>query len=114
MLDREGGDPCTHDVLLFCIFGEIPINDWVVPHYTTEQWRSRVYALKYVLALGVSALAVPLVAWLHRLSGGFQALFLTLAACAAVITVTAGCVLPAARHSRRLQQSDCQAYAARV
>ena len=100
--------------LMFCIFGAIPINDWVVAHYTTEQWRSRVYALKYVLALGVSALAVPLVAWLHRLSGGFQTLFLTLAACAVVIAVTAGCVLPAARHSRRPQPSDRQAYSVRT
>lgn len=83
--------------LMFCIFGAIPINDWVVARYTTEQWRSRVYAVKYVLALGVSALAVPLVAWLHRASDGFQSLFLVLAACAAVIMLTAASVLPAGR-----------------
>jgi MFS family permease len=67
--------------LMCCIFGEIPINDWVVARYTTEHWRSRIYALKYVLALGVSALAVPLVAWLHSTHDGFRSLFLILAMC---------------------------------
>jgi len=83
--------------LMFFIFGEIPINDWVVAHYTTERRRSRVYALKYVLSLGVSALAVPLVAGLHGASHGFHTLFLTLAACAMTIPLVAACVLPAAR-----------------
>jgi MFS family permease len=83
--------------LMFFIFGAIPINDWVVARYVTNQWRSRVYALKYVLSLGVSALAVPLVARLHAADGGFQMLFLTLAACAAAIAVAAAILLPAVR-----------------
>jgi MFS family permease len=98
--------------LMFFIFGEIPINDWVVAHYTTERWRSRVYALKYVLSLGVSALAVPLVAWLHGASHGFHTLFLTLAACATTIPLVAASLLPAVRfqplprQDRRAQPID--------
>jgi MFS family permease len=83
--------------LMFFVFGEIPINDWLVARYTTEQWRSRVYAAKYVLSLGVSALAVPLVAWLHGAHGGFHTLFLSLAACAAVIMLAAVALLPSVR-----------------
>jgi MFS family permease len=90
--------------LMFCIFGAIPINDWIVAHYATAQWRSRVYALKYVLALGVSAFAVPLVAWLHRTNDGFQNLFLGLAACAAVILVVAASVLPGGHVPARWQR----------
>ena len=98
--------------LMFFIFGEIPINDWVVAHYTTERWRSRVYALKYVLSLGVSALAVPLVAWLHGACHGFHTLFLTLAACATTIPLVAASLLPAVRfqplprQDRRAQPID--------
>jgi MFS family permease len=83
--------------LMCCVFGAIPINDWVVARYIADRWRSRVFALKYVLSLGVSALAVPLVAWLHGAHGGFQTLFLTLAVCAAVIPLAAVSLLPLGR-----------------
>jgi MFS family permease len=99
--------------LMFFIFGEIPINDWLVVRYTTEQWRSRVYALKYVLSLGVSVLAVPLVAGLHGASGGFHILFLTLAACALIMPLVAICVLPAVR-SQPLPGQDQRAQPAGV
>lgn len=82
--------------LMFFIFGEIPIHDWMVARYVAESWRSRVYAAKYVLSLGVSALAVPLVAWLYGATGGFTVLFIVLAACVAVIVLTALVVLPRA------------------
>jgi MFS family permease len=82
--------------LMFFIFGEIPINDWVVARYTPEHWRSRVYAGKYVLSLGVSSLAVPLVAILHGATDGFQTLLLTMAGCVAVIPLAASILLPTA------------------
>ena len=97
--------------LMFFIFGAIPINDWVVARYVTDQWRSRVYALKYVLSLGVSALALPLVAWLHAADGGFQTLFLVLAVCAAAIAVAAAILLPAVRsQSRRGADQPAQGF----
>jgi MFS family permease len=82
--------------LMFFIFGEIPINDWVVARYTPEHWRSRVYAGKYVLSLGVSSLAVPLVAIFHGATDGFQTLFLSMAGCVAVIPLAASILLPTA------------------
>jgi MFS family permease len=75
--------------LLLCVFGQIPITDWLVGRHASAAWRSRVLALKYVLVLGVSALAVPLVATLHATGGGFAVLFVILAGAIGVVTVAA-------------------------
>ncbi|HET6521222.1 MAG TPA: MFS transporter [Geminicoccaceae bacterium] len=75
--------------LLLCVFGQIPITDWLVGRHASAAWRSRVLALKYVLVLGVSALAVPLVATLHATGGGFAVLFVLLAGAIGVVTVAA-------------------------
>ena len=81
-------------LLLMCtVFGQIPIMDTLVARYTRNEWRSRIYAVKYVLALGVAASAVPLVAFLHDYSAGFHLVFLVLAIAAAIIT-TAALMLP--------------------
>ena len=71
--------------IMLLVFGQIPISDTIVARYTTDAWRSRVYAVKYLLSLGVSATAVPLVAGLHEWSGGFYAVFITLAAMAVIV-----------------------------
>ncbi|MBI2510057.1 MAG: MFS transporter [Betaproteobacteria bacterium] len=72
-------------VMMFFIFGQIPINDAMVAAYTDERWRSRVFAVRYVVSFSASAASVPLVAWVHGASGGFQYLFFLLAAVAAVM-----------------------------
>ncbi len=73
------------------VFGEIPIHDALVAHYGAPEWRARIYALKYVLSLGVSSIAVPTVAWLHLAEApagnGFVALYIALAAAAAILLV---------------------------
>ncbi len=76
-------------VLMAAVFGEIPIHDTLVARHVGSAWRSRLYALKYVLSLGVSALAVPLVSGLHAYGGGFQALFVVLAGMAGLIALAA-------------------------
>jgi len=75
-------------VMLF-VFGEIPISDALVARYAAAAWRARLYALKYVMSLGVSAAAVPTVALLHRPGAGFGSLFALLAACMLIVAVTA-------------------------
>jgi hypothetical protein len=76
-------------VMLVLIFGEIPIHDTLVARYTVEAWRSRVYAVKYVISFGVSALGVPLIATLHGSSGGFAWLFLAMAGFALILGIAA-------------------------
>lgn len=68
--------------MMFFVFGQIPINDAMIARYTAERWRARAYAVRYVVSFGGSALAVPLVAWLHASGGGFPVLYAVLAALA--------------------------------
>lgn len=64
---------------IFLVFANVTVNDTIVARYATPEWRSRVYALRYVLSYGVSATAVPLVALMHSAGGGFTELFMVLA-----------------------------------
>jgi MFS family permease len=75
--------------MMFAVFGQIPINDAMVARYTAEEWRARAYAVRYVVSFVGSAAAVPLVAYVFRVTGDFQALFLLLAALAATALVAA-------------------------
>jgi MFS family permease len=85
--------------MMFFVFGQIPINDAMVARYSDEAWRSRIYALRYVVSFGASACAVPLVAAAHRYSSDFKYLFFTLAAMA-LLMFTAAVLLPS-RERRR-------------
>ncbi len=69
--------------MMLAIFGQIPLNDAIVGKYCADEYRARVLAVRYVVSLGVAAIAVPLIALLHRTEGGFRNVFLTLAALAA-------------------------------
>ncbi|MDE0745887.1 MAG: hypothetical protein OSB66_09160, partial [SAR202 cluster bacterium] len=44
---------------------------------TTDQWRSRVYAARYLVTFSAMAITLPLLAWLHN-HWGFDGLFLVL------------------------------------
>jgi len=66
--------------MMFAIFGQVTINDTMVARYTTDAWRARVYAVRYVVSFSASAWAVPLVAYLHQRTGGFDLTFKVLAA----------------------------------
>jgi MFS family permease len=70
-------------LMMLAVFGQIPLNDAIVGRYCADEYRARVLAVRYVVSLGVAAVAVPLIAVLHRTAGGFGNVFLTLAALAA-------------------------------
>lgn len=70
---------------LFAVFGQIPVNEAMVGRYVADSWRSRVYALRYLVSFGASAAAIPLVGFLHA-HGGFTALFTALAGAALAMT----------------------------
>jgi MFS family permease len=81
--------------MMLFVFGEIPIASWLVGRYVAASWQSRVFALQYVLSLGVSALVVPMIAVFYEATGGFAMFFMALAAAAAVVAAAA-LVLPSA------------------
>ena len=74
--------------MVFAIFGQVTFNDGMVARYATDEWRSRVYALRYFLSFGVSAVAIQLVAFMHE-HGGFKALLEILSLCSVVVLIGA-------------------------
>ncbi len=82
---------------MFVVFGQIPINDVLVGRMARSEWRSRAYALRYVVTFSVMASAVPLIGWIHA-NGGFSRLF-GLLAVAALMIFGAVLLLPRANHS---------------
>jgi MFS family permease len=70
-------------LMMLAIFGQIPLNDAIVGRYVADEYRARVLSVRYVVSLGVAAVAVPLIAVLHKTEGGFSNVFLVLAALAA-------------------------------
>ncbi len=69
---------------MLVVFGQIPINDVLVGRIARSEWRSRAYALRYVITFSVMASAVPVIAWVHS-QWGFDALFGLLATAASCI-----------------------------
>lgn len=72
-------------LMMLAVFGQIPLNDAIVGKYCADEYRARVLGVRYVVSLGVAAVAVPLIAALHRTEGGFRNVFFVLAALAAGI-----------------------------
>ncbi len=75
--------------VMLLVFSAIPIYDTIIARYAAGHWRSRIYALKYTVGLGVSAGTVPLIAWVRDETGGFGAVFWILAALAVAVVVSA-------------------------
>lgn len=76
-------------VALLLVFGEIPVSDWLIGRHIAGAWQSRIYAVNYVFALGVSALTYPMISELYKVTGDFSVLFWILAVCAAAVLAAA-------------------------
>jgi MFS family permease len=85
---------------MFVVFGQIPINDVLVGRMARSEWRSRAYALRYVVTFSVMASAVPLIGWLHA-NGGFSRLFNVLTVAAALIFCATLLLPPSSQMSAR-------------
>jgi MFS family permease len=72
---------------MLVVFGQIPINDVLIGRITRSEWRSRVYAFRYIISFSVSASSVPFIAWIHA-RWGFDSLFTVLSAAAACIFIS--------------------------
>ncbi len=76
-------------ILVLLMFAELPITGWLVGRYISTRWRARVFAVEYVLSLGMSALIVPLIATLYAWGVGFDQLYAGFAVSAVVVLVAA-------------------------
>jgi MFS family permease len=73
-------------------FGQVTVNDAMVGKYTTEQWRSRAYAVRYFIGFTAAGASVGLVAWLYQ-RGGFTTILHAFAAIC-VLSIVAAIILP--------------------
>jgi MFS transporter, FSR family, fosmidomycin resistance protein len=73
--------------------GTATVENCLIARYTPAAWRATMYGMKFVLALGLSSLGVPLVALIYGSSGSFDGVFWALIACAA-IAMAVGIALP--------------------
>ncbi|MGH8704145.1 MAG: MFS transporter [Burkholderiales bacterium] len=80
-------------LMMLAVFGQIPLNDAIIGKYCADEYRARMLGVRYVVSLGVAAVAVPMIAALHRTEGGFRTVFFVLAALAAGMLV-ATCFFP--------------------
>ncbi len=83
------GVPFVVAVMLSVVLntGSLPAENFLMARYTPSRWRSSAFGAKFVLSLGVTPVAVQLVAWIQGATGGFFWLFALLCASAAVVVV---------------------------
>jgi MFS family permease len=74
-------------LMMLAIFGQIPLNDAIVGKYVADEYRARVLGVRYVVSLGVAAVAVPMISTLHRTEGGFANVFMLLAVLASGVFI---------------------------
>ena len=72
---------------MMAVFGQIPINDVLVGRISTDEWRSRIFAFRYIITFTAMAVTLPLVSWVHA-NWGFTTLFTGLAAAAAATMIS--------------------------
>ena len=78
--------------------GSVPTENALLAHYTPPRWRATAYGAKFVLALGLSALALPLVGTVDDRSGDVALVFGIIALLSALVGVL-GLLLPSNRPS---------------
>lgn len=80
-------------IMMLGVFGIVPVASWLLGQYVDPAWRSRAFALQFMLALGVQALVVPVVTAMHGSTGDMTLLFFLLSL-AAIPVFMAAFLLP--------------------
>jgi MFS family permease len=78
--------------IIIGLFGQITVNEAIVGKYTSEEWRSRAYAVRYFVGFSAAGASVGLVAWLYE-QGGFIMMLHSFAALS-VLVIVAALILP--------------------
>jgi H+/Cl- antiporter ClcA len=74
-------------------FGQVTVNDAMIGKYTSEEWRSRAYAVRYFIGFTAAGASVGLVAWLYE-QGGFATMLHAFAGLC-LLVIAAAIILPA-------------------
>ena len=83
----EAGMLVVSLAMMVLIIGEVPVQDVLITRYTVDSWRSRIFGIKFLLALAPASLAPILVAFLHGSDGSFTWLYVVLGVSALVIAL---------------------------
>ena len=73
-------------------FGQVTVNDAMVGKYTSEEWRSRAYSVRYFIGFTAAGASVGLVAWLYE-QGGFVTMLQAFGALC-LLVIVAAVILP--------------------
>ena len=79
-----------------------PAENSLFARYTPPRWRATAFGVKFVLALGVAAAAIPLIAWIYAATQGFMWL-LAILACVAALATLGATLLPRAGRDARFE-----------
>ena len=78
--------------IIMGLFGQITVNDAMVGKYTSEEWRSRAFAVRYFVGFTAAGASVGLVAWLYEQGGFITVLHAFAALC--LLVIAAAIILP--------------------
>jgi MFS family permease len=78
--------------IIMGLFGQITVNDAMVGKYTSEEWRSRAFAVRYFVGFTAAGASVGLVAWLYEQGGFITVLHAFGALC--LLVIVAALILP--------------------
>jgi MFS family permease len=78
--------------IVMSAFGQVTVNDAMVGKYTSEEWRSRAYAVRYFVGFTAAGASVGLVAWLYE-RGGFVTMLHAFGALC-LLAIAAALILP--------------------
>jgi peptidoglycan/LPS O-acetylase OafA/YrhL len=70
------------------IYGQVVVNDAMVGRYVPDEYRNRVYSIRFFLSFSVAGFAVPVIGILHE-NGGFPRVLLISGAIGALILACA-------------------------
>lgn len=71
--------------IMFLITASLPTENSLVARYCPARWRASAFGAKFVLGLGVSALAIPAVGGIFDVTGGFWWMFAGMAMVAGIV-----------------------------
>lgn len=94
-------------LLMLLMTSSLPAENCLVAGFCPADWHARAFGAKFVLALGVSALAVPMVGLIYDRTGGFLWFYLALGGLAMIIAAAAA-FLPALRTTPSLAMAPAE------